>query len=111
MGKVWTPLGADKYFVFLEENTKDIDTVCELGAGVFKNFENYKCPKKIGVELIPAYVIHREYTAPDCEPIVGNAMDFEKQELVKIHGEGIEARVQSVVAELETKLEEPKADA
>ncbi|GAG62936.1 unnamed protein product, partial [marine sediment metagenome] len=39
------------------------------------------------------------------------AMDFEKQELVKIHGEGIEARVQSVVAVMETNLEEPQADA
>jgi len=67
---------ADKYVVFLEENTKDIDTVCELGAGVFKNFANYKCETKIGIEIVPAYVKHRQYA--QCEAIIGDALKFEE---------------------------------
>ena len=65
---------ADKYVVFLKENTKDINTVCELGAGVFKNFNDYQCTSKIGIELIPAYVNNREYK--NCEAIVGDANNF-----------------------------------
>jgi hypothetical protein len=68
---------ADKYVVFMEENTKDIDTVCEIGAGIFKNFHHYGCSKKIGIELIESYVENREYREDDCEALVGDANDFE----------------------------------
>lgn len=69
----------DKYASFLHRNTADIETVCELGAGLFKNFHHYACPKRIGIELVPSYIENK--VAPDhliTRIIQGNALEFEK---------------------------------
>lgn len=68
----------DKYQRFLHENTKDIDSVCELGAGLFKNFPFYSCTTKIGIELVPSYIDNIQVPVSCITRIInGNALDFE----------------------------------
>lgn len=67
---------SDKYIEFLKGNTKDIESVCELGAGIFRNFNSYQCSIKIGIELIPSYVENKICDATIA--ICGNALDFEE---------------------------------
>jgi hypothetical protein len=69
----------DKYALFLHNNTADIETVCEFGAGLFKNFHHYACPTRIGIELVPSYIANK--VVPDSlvtRIIEGNALEFEK---------------------------------
>lgn len=66
----------NKYVDFLNNNTHDIDSVCELGAGIFTNFQFYKCNTKIGIELIKTYIDNR-ICSSDVVAINGNAMKFE----------------------------------
>lgn len=69
----------DKYQRFLHENTKGIDSVCELGAGLFKNFPFYSCPTKIGIELVPSYIENIQVPLHCITRIInGNALEFEK---------------------------------
>lgn len=64
---------------FLAHNTKDINTVCELGAGLFGNFNHFKCPNKIGIELVKSYIENK--LVPDSlvtKAIHGSALEFDK---------------------------------
>lgn len=68
----------DKYQRFLHENTKGIDSVCELGAGLFKNFPFYSCATKIGIELVPSYIENIQVPRNCITQIInGNALEFE----------------------------------
>lgn len=64
---------------FLSRNTQDIESVCELGAGQFANFPYYKCPIRIGIELIKTYVDNKvagsDYIT---QAICGDATKFDE---------------------------------
>lgn len=64
---------------FLVDNTKDIQTVCELGAGLFGNFDRYKCERRIGIELVKSYIDNMlAHPTMMTKAIHGSALDFEK---------------------------------
>jgi hypothetical protein len=67
-----------KYSGFIGQNTLGCDIACELGAGIFGNFQLIRSKKKVGIELLPEYFAARTYSRQDCVPILGNALNFEK---------------------------------
>ncbi len=64
---------------FVKDNTADLNSVCELGAGRFSNFPLYQCPIKIGIELIPDYINNRTVGNQFItKAILGDATKFEE---------------------------------
>ena len=63
---------------FIGENTRDVNCVVELGAGIFDNFPYYKCPVRIGIELVKSYVDNRIAGPQTCTMAInGDATKFE----------------------------------
>lgn len=65
-----------KFLGFLADNTRDMQSVCELGAGRFENMPHYKCPRRIGIELIHSYIEAR--LPGNWLALWGNALDYDK---------------------------------
>jgi hypothetical protein len=65
-----------KFLSFLSDNTKDMYSVCELGAGHFENFPHYRSRQRVGIELISSYIENR--VPGDWVVIHGNALEFDR---------------------------------
>jgi len=59
----------------LVKHTRGYDSICELGAGVFRFFHLYDCQVRIGIELIQAYIDDRD--CKEAIAIQGSIVDFE----------------------------------
>lgn len=60
----------------LYDYTNGYDSVCELGAGIFRLFRFYKCKTRVGIELIQSYVDGR-VCDDDVVAICGDITKFE----------------------------------